>query len=336
MNSYSKYFLNKFGWYFLTLLIALSLNFFLPRMIPGNPVAMITSQMTAGITDTDSIKRVYETFEKEFGLDKPPITQYFVYLGKVLHGDLGTSFGLYPKSVSSILGAAVPWTIALQLPAILIGWILGNLLGAMAAYKKGVFDKIIFPVSLFIHSFPFFIFSIILLWLFAIMLKWFPVNGGYGFDLFPAMNLNFIWSAIRHYQLPFLSIVLVMIGGQAIGMREMSIYELNSDYVLYSKLLGIKDRKIVQYVFKNAMLPQITGLALSLGTMVGGALITEIIFSYPGIGTTLFTAIRTLDFPLISGCTLLITIAVLIANFALDIILGLIDPRIKATQLEES
>lgn len=305
-------------------------------MIPGNPVAMITSKMTEGMTDADSIKRVYATFSKEFGIDKPPVVQYFVYLGKVLHGDLGTSFGLYPRSVSSILGAAVPWTIALQLPAIVVGWILGNLLGAMAAYKKGVFDKVIFPVSLFINSFPFFILSIILLWFFAIELKWFPMSGGYGFDQSPALTSAFIWSVIRHHQLPFLSIVLVMIGGQAIGMREMSIYELNSDYVLYSKLLGIKDKKIVRYVFKNAMLPQITGLALSLGTMVGGAIITEIIFSYPGIGTTLFTAIRTLDFPLISGCTLLITIAVLVANFSLEIILGLIDPRIKSAQLEES
>ncbi|KAG2857308.1 hypothetical protein PC115_g25822 [Phytophthora cactorum] len=151
----------------------------------------------------------------------------------------------------------------------------------------------------------------------------------------PQLSFDFIMSVVRHHTLPFLSIVLVTIGGQAIGMREMSIYELNSDYVLYSKLLGIRDGKISRYVFRNAMLPQITGLALSIGTMVGGSLICEIVFSYPGIGTWLFTAIRQLDYPLISGCTLLIAIAVLLANFTIDVIYGFIDPRIKAAQMEE-
>jgi peptide/nickel transport system permease protein len=130
--------------------------------------------------------------------------------------------------------------------------------------------------------------------------------------------------------------VLVAIGGQSLGMREMSIYELNADYVKYSRLLGIKDSKIVWYVFRNAMLPQITGLALSLGTMIGGNLVAEIIFSYPGIGTTLFTAITSQDFPLISGCTLIITITVLVANFLVDVLCGLVDPRIRLNQEEES
>ena len=148
------------------------------------------------------------------------------------------------------------------------------------------------------------------------------------------MSLHFIGSVIYHYQLPFWSIVLITIGGQAIGMRSMSIYELNADYVKYSRFLGIKDRKIVKYVFRNAMLPQITGLALSLGTMVGGALVAEMIFSYPGLGTTLLTAITGRDYPLISGCTLIITIMVLIANFLVEIVYGLIDPRVKAAQQE--
>ena len=217
-----------------------------------------------------------------------------------------------------------------------MGWILGNLLGAIAAYRKGVFDKIIVPMSLFVSSMPPFILSILLLTGLAVKLRLFPMSGGYGFDLFPGWNWNFVWSVFIHYQLPFWSIVLVAIGGQAIGMREMSIYELNADYVLYAKLLGIRDSKVVRYVFRNAMLPQITGLASSLGAMIAGALITEIVFSYPGIGTSMFTAIRTLDFPLVSGCTLLITLGVLIANFALEIIYGLIDPRIKAAQLEEN
>ncbi|MGZ9584403.1 ABC transporter permease [Paenibacillus marinisediminis] len=335
MNAYSKYFIKKFLWYFLTFMIAISLNFILPRMIEGNPVSIIVTKMTAGMTDSDTIKRVYETFIQEFGVDKPIGTQYLIYLKNLFTGDLGTSFGLYPKKVTDILASAVPWTVALQLPAILVGWILGNILGAVAAYKKGIYDKVIFPAALFVNSVPFFTLAIIMLFIFGLTLKWFPLSGGYDYQMVPQLSWEFIGSVLRHHTLPFLSIVFVTIGGQAIGMREMSIYELNSDYVLYSKLLGIRDSKVAGYVFKNAMLPQITGLALSIGTMVGGSLIAEIVFSYPGIGTWLFTAIRQLDYPLISGCTLLIAIAVLLANFAIEILYGFIDPRIKAAQMEE-
>lgn len=336
MSPYTKYFFRKFIWYFLTIIIAISLNFFLPRFIRGNPVSVIVATLAQGMTESDTQKKLYEAFMREFGLDKPIIVQYFIYLKNIVQGNLGISFGLYPRSVASILRSAIPWTIALQLPAILMGWILGNVLGAFAAYKKGIFDKTIFPAALFVSSVPFFASSIVLLYVFALNLGWFPIGGGFSYQMIPNLSLKFISSVLRHYTLPFLSIVIVTIGGQALGMRSMSIYELNADYVLYSKLMGIRDSKIIFYVFRNAMLPQITGLALSIGTMVSGALITEIIFNYPGIGTWMFTAIRRLDYPLISGCTLLITIAVLLANFTIEIIYGLVDPRIKSAQLEES
>jgi len=170
--------------------------------------------------------------------------------------------------------------------------------------------------------------------IFAVGLEWFPTSGGYGFDLIPNFSWKFIWSVIVHYQLPFWSIVLITIGGQAIGMRSMSIYELNADYVKYSRFLGIPDRKIVGYVFRNAMLPQITGLALSIGTMVGGALVAEIIFSYPGLGTTILTAVLGQDYPLISAVTLIVTIMLLAANFLIEILYGVLDPRIKAAQVD--
>jgi len=336
LNAYTKYFVKKSVWYLITFIIAIGLNFILPRLVQGNPISVIVAQMTQGMTDSDTIKKVYETFTKEFGIDKPLGTQFLIYVKNLFTGNLGTSFGLYPKKVTDILASAIPWTLALQLPAILTGWILGNILGAVAAYKKGVFDKALFPIALFVNSIPFFTLAIIMLYLFALNLKWFPLSGGYDFQMIPQLSWDFIASVLRHHTLPFLSIVLVTIGGQAIGMREMSIYELNADYVLYSKLLGIRDRTIAKYVFKNAMLPQITGLALSIGTMVGGSLICEIVFSYPGIGTWLFTAIRQLDYPLISGCTLLIAFTVLLANFTIEIIYGIVDPRIKAAQMEES
>jgi peptide/nickel transport system permease protein len=146
--------------------------------------------------------------------------------------------------------------------------------------------------------------------------------------------MKFILSVIEHYQLPFWSIVIIAIGGQAIGMRSMSIYELNADYVKYSRFLGIKDRKIVRYVFRNAMLPQITGLALSVGMMISGALVAEVIFSYPGLGSAILTAVRGSDYPLISAATLIITMMVLLATFSIEIIYGFIDPRVKAAQME--
>jgi peptide/nickel transport system permease protein len=174
--------------------------------------------------------------------------------------------------------------------------------------------------------------AVILLVIFGTGLKVLPTSGGYGFDLTPALTWKFVWSVILHYQLPFWSIVLIAIGGQAIGMRSMAIYELNADYVKYSRFMGIKDRTIIRYVFRNAMLPQITGLALSIGTMVTGALVAEIIFSYPGLGYTILNSVMGQDYPLISGTTLIVTLMVLIATFLIEILYGFIDPRIRAAQ----
>ncbi len=334
MKGYVKYFSNKIAWYLLTLAVAVVLNFLLPRLVPGNPVVAIAGKAVTGMTDANAIQEVYEDYSRMFGLDKSMPEQFILYISNLLKGDMGTSFAYFPRKVSELIGSAVGWTVALQLPAILTGWILGNVLGAIAAYIRGSFDRIIFPVFLFISNVPAFGMAVILLFIFGIYLGWFPTSGGYGFDLIPAVNLNFFASVIRHYQMPFWSIVLITIGGQAVGMRSMSIYELNADYVKYSRFLGIKDRVIVKYVFRNAMLPQVTGLALSLGTMVGGALVAEMIFSYPGLGTRMLNAVTGQDYPVISGCTLMITIGVLLANLVVEILYGLIDPRIKAAQQE--
>jgi peptide/nickel transport system permease protein len=171
--------------------------------------------------------------------------------------------------------------------------------------------------------------------IFAVTLEWLPTSGGYGFDLIPNLSWEFIGSVIVHYQLPFWSIVLITIGGQAIGMRSMAIYELNADYVKYARFMGIKDGKILRYVFRNAMLPQITGLALAIGTMVGGALVAELIFSYPGLGSTIYSAALGRDYPLISATALIITLMTLIATFVIEILYGFIDPRVKAAQAED-
>jgi len=336
LKGLQKYFLKKSAWYLLTLFIAILLNFTLPRLIPGNPVAVIAARAMGTVMDQSTVKRIYDVYMATFGLDKPIWQQFIIYIGNLLRGNMGASFWQYPRTVSDIIGASLYWTLMLQIPAIITGWFLGNALGALTAYRKGVFDRVLFPFFLFFSAVPAFGLAYINVYFFAVKLHLFPGSLGYAFDMMADWtNPAFIFSVLNHYRLPFLTMVLVAIGGQSLGMREMSIYELNADYVKYSRLMGIKDKKIVWYVFRNAMLPQITGLALSLGTLMGGNLIAEIVFSYPGIGTTIFNAIRNQDYPLISGCTLVITIMVLAANFFVDIICGIIDPRVRMTTQEE-
>jgi peptide/nickel transport system permease protein len=291
--------------------------------------------MAQGMSDATGVQAIYEQYTELFGTNLPMHEQFVIYMRNVVRGDFGFSFSQYPRTVADVIASSIWWTVILQLPAILVGWLIGNFLGALAAYRKGGFDKILMPASLFASSLPAFGMAVILLVVFAITLEWFPTSGGYGFDLIPNLSWEFIWSVIVHYQLPFWSIVLIIIGGQAIGMRSMAIYELNADYVKYARFMGIKDQKILRYVFRNAMLPQITGLALAIGTLVGGALVAEIIFSYPGLGTTILTAVLGGDYPLISATALIITLMVLIATFAIEILYGFIDPRIKAAQAED-
>jgi len=334
LKGYRKYFLNKLAWFFATLVAAFVLNFILPRLMPGDPVAAIVSRLAQGMSNTTGVQAIYQQYADLFGTNKPILEQFFIYMRNVLRGDFGFSFSQYPRTVADVIKSSIWWTIGLQFPAIIVGWLIGNTLGALAAYVKGGFDKVLMPVSIFVSNLPAFGMAVILLVIFGVNLEWFPTSGGYGFDLIPNLSWKFMWSVFIHYQLPFWSIVLITIGGQAIGMRSMSIYELNADYVKYSRFMGIKDRKIVGYVFRNAMLPQITGLALSIGTMVGGALVAEIIFSYPGLGSTILTAVLGQDYPLISATALIITLMLLAATFAIEILYGFIDPRIKAAQAD--
>ena len=334
MKGYKKYFRKKIIWFVLTLIVAVILNFILPRLMPSDPVASITAKVAEGVTDAAAVQAIYERYAEEFGINKSLFEQFFIFVGNALRGNLGTSFSQYPRTVNNIISTALPWSLALQFPAIIVGWFLGNLLGAVAAYVRKGWDKVVLPIAIFINNIPAFGLAVILLVIFAVNLKIAPVSGGYAFDMIPNFSWPFIKSVISHYQLPFWSQVLITIGGQAIGMRSMSIYELNADYVKYSRFLGIKDGKIVGYVFRNAMLPQITGLALSIGTMLSGGLVAEIIFSYPGLGTVLYSAVTSADYPLISATTLIITIMVLLVTLFLDVIYGFIDPRVKAAQFD--
>jgi peptide/nickel transport system permease protein len=343
-----KHVLGRAGWYFITFLVAVTINFFLPRLGDANPVDMIMARAGSNL-DATSAREKEDAYLREFGLVEtdengkvlrengkpvktPLVSQFASYVGMSLSGDLGTSILQYPKPVGEIISNALPWTLVLQLPTIVLGWIVGNLLGALAAYKRGIFDGVFYPLALLASAIPAFCVGILMVYVFGIKLEWFPAVGGYDPGQVPELSVEFISSAAYYYVLPFLSIFLIVVGGQAIGMRSMCIYELGTDYIKYAKLLGIKENKILLYTFRNAMLPQLTGLALALGAMVGGALITEMIFSYPGLGMAILTAIQGNDYPVITGCTLLVTVTVLFANFVVDILVGFLDPRIRAAQ----
>jgi peptide/nickel transport system permease protein len=336
----------RLGWYLITFLVAVTINFYLPRLGDNSPVDIIMGQASSGLS-TEAAREKEEKYLQEFGLvkvkggeivrdaeGKPArasnFEQFMSYVGMCMKGDLGTSFQKYPKKVLDVIKEAVPWTLALQFPTIVFGWIVGNLLGAMAAYKRGVFDKVFFPCALALSAFPFFVFGMLLVYVFSVVWQVFPAMGGYNPGIIPSFSWAFFSSAAYHYVLPFFSIFLILAGGQAIGMRSMGIYELGTDYIKYAKWLGLREGRVLLYLFRNAMLPQITGLALSLGTMIGGALITEMIFSYPGLGMAMLTAIQNQDYPMIQGVTLTITVTVLIANFTVDILIAFLDPRVKA------
>lgn len=333
--TFRRYLVTKVVWYLIALVAAVSLNFFLPRLVPGNPVDVLVARFLQGGGGGATVSKTYQAFISQFDLDKPLMGQFLAYLANIFRGDLGQSFSLFPARVTTLIGQAVPWTLALQLPAIVIGWVVGNLVGALAAYKRGAFDRYLFVTSLALSSIPYYALAILFLYFFAVAVPIFPSAGGYSFGTVPNLSWSFVLDALEHYLLPFASLLFIAIGGQAVGMRSMALYELGSDYVDYASSLGVKDRRILGYVFRNAMLPQITGLALSLGTLVGGALITEIVFSYPGVGTLLFNAINANDYPLIQGITLIIIVAVLLANFLVDLAYGLIDPRIRAARQGE-
>ena len=192
MKGYKKYYGRKITWYLITLMVAAILNFVLPRLMPGDPVAVITAKISQGMTDRNSVQLIYEDYAKKFGLDKSMFEQFFIWLKNLFHGDLGVSFSMYPRKVTDVLSSSLIWTVCLQFPAILVGWLIGNFLGAIAAYRRGITDKGIMPIFMFVSSIPAFGIATILLYIFGIRLGVAPTSGGYGFDLMPSFSLTFL------------------------------------------------------------------------------------------------------------------------------------------------
>ncbi|GAA1270878.1 ABC transporter permease [Sphaerisporangium rubeum] len=321
------YFGRKLLIYGLTFFVAVTVNWMIPRFMPGDPVASMLAR--ARVSQPEALEAMRAYYTNLFGLDEPLWRQYLNFWAALLQGDFGISVWVFPTPVATVILGAVPYTLGLMIPAVLLSWVVGNRLGAFAARRK-LLDNTVLPVGYLLTATPYMWIAVILAWGLGVVAGIFPVAGGYGFSLRPTWSLEFIGSLLLHWALPFASLFLVALGGWAIGMRNMIIYELESDYSNYLAALGAPQRLIRRYAFRNAVLPQITGLALQLGVLVAGALVTEIVFSYPGLGSLILKAIQNQDFFLLQGTFLFIVLGVLIANFIIDIVYVVVDPRTRA------
>lgn len=318
-----RYFGRKLLIYAVTFFVAVTVDWMIPRFMPGDPIQTMLSRASLRPEANQALQTYYTNV---FGLDLPLWQQYLNFWTALLHGDLGISIWQFPQPVTKVIMRAIPYTLALLVPAILLSWWAGNKFGAYAARRKWL-DNTVLPVGYVLTATPYMWLGILLAWLLATVAGLFPIAGGYSFALEPAWSLAFGGSLLRHWFLPFASLFLVGFGGWAIGMRNLIIYELEADYSHYLESLGAPRRLVRRYAYRNALLPQLTGLALQLGVIVSGALVTEIVFSYPGLGYLILQAINNQDFFLIQGAFLFIIIGVLLANFLVDIVYVMVDPR---------
>ena len=322
----TRYLARKIAIYLLTFFVAVTIDWAIPRLMPGNPIDGLISRIQA---DSTASQELHGFFTESFDLDQPLWKQYLNFWWGLLHGDLGPSIAYVGSTVSDLIWAALPYTLALLVPAIILSYLAGNRVGAMAARRK-VLDNTVLPVAYILTATPYVFLALLLAYFVAFQWELLPVSGAYDFSVQPAWTWEFTRSFLSHWILPFLSLFLVSFGGWAIGMRNLIIYELEADYANYLQALGAPSKLVRKYAYGNAMLPQMTGLALALGVIVGGALVTEIVFGYPGVGTLLLTAIQNRDYFLLQGIFLFIIIGVLIANFVVDIAYVIVDPRTRS------
>jgi len=311
--------------YIATAIVAITVNFFIPRMMPGNPALAVIGRI-----QSSESKQAIAALEEQYGVQTRTGLwgQYVQYWEHLLHGNLGTSLNFYPASVGSLIRAALPWTIGLVGVATVISFVLGTLLGVAAAWRRGSWLDGLLPAMTFFQAAPYFFVAILAVALFATKLGWFPANSGYDTTtLNPGLDWPFMSSVLDHAALPALTIVLASIAGWTLGMRNMMITTMDEDYVLIAEAKGLPPRRVVSYAARNALLPSVAGFSLAIGFIVSGALLTEIVFSYPGVGYLLFTAIGSDDYPLLQGIFLIITFAVLLANLGADFVYAFLDPR---------
>ncbi len=323
-----RHLLRRSGFYLVALWASLTLNFLIPRLMPGDPVLLLMARLQGRVDP-----RAIQALRIMFGVNTHESLwkQYVAYLGNLAHGNLGISVTYFPTPVTTVISQSLPWTLMLVGTSAVLSFLGGTLLGVMAAWKRGSWlDTTMSPLLTFLSAVPYFWLALIVLYGLGFVLKWFPLSGAYDLAVDPGMNGPFLFSAFYHAILPALTIVVSSIAGWMLGMRNAMLTTLAEDYVLMAQAKGLPEwRVMLTYAARNAILPNITGFALSLGFVVGGALLTEIIFSYPGVGFAMLQAVQSEDFPLMQGIFLVITFAVLAANFLADVIYVVLDPRVR-------
>ncbi|GAA4221068.1 peptide/nickel transport system permease protein [Streptosporangium album] len=319
-----RFLARRLGFYLLTAWAAVTLNFLIPRLMPGDPVDLLVARLKGNVDPAaiDAMKRA-------FGISDAGVwQQYLDYLGNLLHGELGRSITFFPAEVSTIIAGSLPWTIGLVGVATLLSYLLGTFLGVIVAWKRGSWLDGVLPATTFMHAVPYFWVALALVFVFGVTLRWFPVSRAYGLDVMPAFDGPFVSSVLYHAALPAITIVIASMADRILGMRNVMVTTLGEDYVVMAEAKGLTSRRVMwAYAARNAILPNITSFALSLGFVVGGSVLTEIVFSYPGIGSMLLKGVENEDFPLMQGIFLVISLAVLAANLLADLAYVVLDPR---------
>jgi peptide/nickel transport system permease protein len=326
-----RYIARRFGVFLLILWIAASLNFFLPKLSGQDPVRtkLLQAAQLGGYVQS-GIEDMAKEYNQRFGLDKPLWRQYITFLGDTARLDFNYSIANYPRTVRDLIGEAIPWTLGLLATTTLLSFGIGTFLGALLAWPGAPrWMRYVMPPLWALHAIPFFLLGLILMYLLAFQWQLLPIFGGYSPGAKPALTASFIGDVFIHALLPALSIILVSIGGWALGMRGMMVTTMGEDYVTFAEAKGLRASTIfLRYCVRNAILPQTTALALALGQILSGAVLVEVIFGYPGIGALLFQAIRENDFFLIQGIVFTVIVALGLATFILDVFYPLLDPRI--------
>jgi peptide/nickel transport system permease protein len=325
-----RYVLRKAVLFIITLWAAITLNFILPRLMPGSPVdAALGKLASAGVPITNAERNAIEI---QLGVPHASlITQYGEYLRNIATLRFGTSYSFPSQTVAQTIGNALPWTLVLIGVTTIVAFIIGTLLGVYAGWRRGkAADSSITIGATFFGAFPPFWLGLLLLYVAAFKFGWFPIKGGYSPGLTPNLSLSFLSDAFQHSVLPALTLVITTMSGWVFGMRNNMINTLGEDYVTFAEANGLRNRTVaLLYAARNALLPNVTAFGLSLGTVVGGAVLVEGVFSYPGVGGLLFIAVTNHDFPLMQALLLVFTVSMLVAIFIVDLLYVRLDPRVR-------
>ncbi len=327
-----RFLLRRIGFLLVALWAALTVNFFIPRLMPGNPAEAMMGKFHGHVNPT-----ALHALEVAFGVKthQSLISAYGEYVVNTLHGQLGISTSYFPQPVSTVIMKALPWSLGLVGVTTVIGFLIGTAVGALAAWRRGgVLDSVLPPTFVVISAFPYFWVGLLFVWLFALNLGWFPLLGGYTQTVTPDWgSWSFIVDVLDHAILPAFTILITSIGGWILTMRNNMITVVAEDYVKMARAKGLRPRRILwQYAGRNALLPNLTGFAMSLGFVISGAILVEFVFNYPGVGFMLLQAVENEDFPLMQALFLLITIAVLVAIFLSDVAAAVLDPRTRSSR----